>query len=111
MSEASLPLRDLVVETLGEVKGLRDDVGELRLEVRTTTASDADCLKRASDLKATHDKGITRAWEEGIDPLRERVAKLERGAWLRSGVVKLLLPVATGAVLTLLTLYLKGCVG
>ena len=74
----------LLAEILSETRGVREDVGEvkaevaeLRLEVRTTTASDADCLARTSNAATEARDGIKRLWAEGINPLAERVDKLE----------------------------------
>lgn len=101
---------DRLDENLAETKECRAELGELRLEVRTTTASDADCLARAAAERARTDDSVKRLWgDEGVGGLDRRVAKLERGAWLRGGLVRILLPVATGVVLALLGVYLRGC--
>lgn len=107
--------REILLEVRDDVKELGNSLGELRLEVATSTATKADLAKVADKA----DDGIRRLWNEGVNPLDARVAKLERSAvnvvagWMRAGALKLLVPVAisvaVGAMLT--WLKLRGCGG
>lgn len=116
-------IRNRQAETLSEVKDVRSEVGEvrsevgeLRLEVRTSTASEADCAGRAEREARTRDDAIRRVWSDGINPLVERVGKLEahhlteEGAvTVKRGIGKWVAGVAAAALAAIFAWYLRGC--
>lgn len=112
MSEVALSPREILLEVREDVKELGVSLGELRLEVATSTATKADLAKVADKA----DDGIRRIWSEGVNPLEKRVEKLEQAdsreegaSTVRARVVAVLIGLATGAALTALAWILRGC--